>query len=344
MLRWTRVALLFLAGFGISTAPSFWSRASAQVVVPEDAKFVFLLDVQAIQQSKVGKKLLALAKQAAEEELSNHDASDGDQNPYLQLREALGFDPLTEVQSLVITSADFEHPEHTMTACLNLGKNTGNLEGLLLSLPNYESETRGQHVIHSAQPDDTRIYATIHEKKDGDHVMLLTPDRKLLDTQLASLDVIERPARELKLFATENAPKAMIAAQVLKFPLEDLGDGPQKNIAKRLKSLSFAVSEQDDDIDLRLQLETETPKQAEQIRQMVQGFMAMLEFAQSMDSEDEDLQQAIALLKDAKASVDGSNVGLRFRLPSAWIEEAIQEEVKTQVQERRAMLRIRTEL
>lgn len=344
MLRWTRVALLFLAGFTISTAPALSSRAVAQVVVPKDAQFVFLLDVQAIQQSKVGQKLIGLAKQAAEEELKNHGVSDGDQNPYLQLREALGFDPLTEVQSLVITAADFEHPEQSMTACLHLGKSTGNLEGLFLSLPNYESETHGQHVIHSAQPDDTRIYATIHEKKDGNHVMLLAPDRAMLDTQLASLDVFDKSSGALQLFQSDSVTKPMLAAQLLKLPLEELGDGPQKNIAKRLKSLSFAVSEQDDEIDLRLQLETETPKQAEQIRQMVQGFMAMLEFAQSMESEDEDLKQAIAMLKDTKASVDGSNVRLRFSVPSDWIEEAIQEEVKNQVQERRAKPRVRTEL
>jgi hypothetical protein len=344
MLHWTRIALLFLAGVGIATAPALSSRAVAQILVPKDAQFVFLLDVQAIQHSKVGQKLIGLAKQAAEEELKNHGVSDGDQNPYLQLSDALGFDPLTEVKSLVITSADFEHPEHSMTACLHLGKSIGNLEGLFLSLPNYESDTRGQHVIHSAQPDDTRIFAAIHEKKDGNHVMLLAPDRALLDTQLASLDVLDGSSSALQLFQSDSVTKPMIAAQVLKLPLEELGDGPQKNIAKRLKSLSFAVSEQDGELDLRLQLETETPKQAEQIRQMVQGFMAMLEFAQSMESEDEDLKQAIALLKDSKASVDGSNVRLRFGIPSDWIEQAIQEEVKSQVQERRAKPRVRTEL
>jgi hypothetical protein len=119
--------------------------------------------------------------------------------------------------------------------------------------------------------------------------------------------------------------KTLVSAQVLKFPIEDMGEGPHTNVAKRLKSLSFSISELDDDIDLRLNLQTETDKQAEQIRQMVQGLVAMVEFAGSMETEDQDLQQAVKMLKDAKSSVDGSTVRLRLRLPAEAIEKALRD-------------------
>jgi hypothetical protein len=111
----------------------------------------------------------------------------------------------------------------------------------------------------------------------------------------------------------------------LKLPVEEMGDGPHVNVAKRVKSLSLAVQEEDDDVDLRLSLETDTEKQAEQIRQMVQGLVAMVEFAKSMEETDEELQRVAEFMKDAKATVEGSTVRLRLRLPADVIDQVLRE-------------------
>ncbi len=303
------------------------SLVTAQISVPEDAQFVLQIDLQAIQQSRLGQELIKAGKEAAMEELSKHTSAQGAENPLDKVKEVLGFDPLTEIKQLVITSSDLEHPEKSMTLWLSMGKTTGNLEGLLLGLPNYESMDYGNHVIHSAKPDEDRIYGAVDQSKDGNHVIILSSNPKTVEQQLDLLgdgSIASKPNRD-KSLAWDWDVKTLISAQLWEIPLQDLGEGPHANVAKRLKSLAFAISEIDDELDLRLNLETETEKQANQIRQMVDGLVAMIEFAQSIESEDEDLQQVAKLLKQAKSSVEGTSVRMKLRLPFEMVEAALRE-------------------
>jgi hypothetical protein len=302
------------------------STASAQISVPEDSQFVLQIDLQAIQRTELGKRLIEAGKEAALKELSKHGEKQ-EENPLEKVTEVLGFDPFQEVKRLVITASDFEHPEKSMTLWLHMGKTTGNLEGLLLGLPNYELESHGTHEIHSAKPDDVRVFGAVHQDQSNNHVVIISPNRDTLEQQL---DVLDKKAGMRDGFRTiqfDDESTTLISAQVLKLPLEEMGEGPHTNVAKRLKSLSFAINELDEDLDFRLNLQTETEKQAEQIRQMVQGLFAMVEFAQSMEADDEDLQQVAKFLKDAKSSVDGNTVKLRLRLPIEIIEKAIRDEM-----------------
>lgn len=323
MLRWLQHVALAFAAF----VSNGFMHATAQISVPDDAQFVFQIDLQAIQQSSLGRKLIDMAKQAAAEEIGKQKGGRAGDDPLEKVRESLGFDPLTEVQRIVVTASDFEHPEKSLMIWLHMKKTTGNLEGLLLGLPNYESEAYGKHEIHSAKPDNDRVFGAIHRDGNDDHVVLISPNRSALEHQLDLLDKKSKLRDGFKIVSLGSDQKSLLSAQVLKFPLEEMGEGPHTNVAKRLKSLTFAILEQDDDVDLRLQMETETEKQAQQIRQMVQGLIAMVEFAQSMETEDEDLKQAVEFLKDAKSSVDGTTVKMRLRLPADAIERAIRNEM-----------------
>lgn len=311
-------------GFG---AANFGNVALGQIAVPSDAQFVLQLDLQAIQQTELGKRLIAAGKEAALKELAKEGIGQGDGDPMQQVRDVLGFDPLEEVERVVVTASDFEHPEKSMTLWLHLGKTTGNLEGLLLGLPGYEVESYGSHEIHSAKPDDTRIYGAVHRDKKKDHVVIVSPSRDTLEHQLDLLDKKASDREGFQWIDIDSDRKTLLSVQVLKFPLEEMGEGPHTNVAKRLKSMSLAIEEEDNDLDLRLNLQTETDKQAEQIRQMVQGLIAMVEFAQSMEQEDEELKQVVEYFKGARSSVDGSTVKLRLRLPSEAIEKAIRDEL-----------------
>lgn len=301
------------------------SVSQAQIAVPDDAQFVMQLDLQAIQKTSIGKMLIAAGKEAAVKEFGKLEG--GDSDPMVKVQEILGMDPLKEVQRVVVTATDFEHPETSMTLWLHLGKTTGNIEGLLLGLPNYEVESYGSHQIHSAQPEDARIYGAIHRDKNKNHMVVISPNRDTLEHQLDLLDDRKSTRDGFKVLELPSKSSTLFSVQVLKFPLEEMGEGPHTNVAKRLKSLALAIDGSDDDIDLRLDLETETDKQAEQIRQMVQGLIAMVEFAQSMDVDDEELRKAVQYFKGAKSTVDGSTVKLQMRLPADAIEAAIREQL-----------------
>ena len=112
------------------------------------AKFIVQLDLDAFRNSKVGGQLFEAATQAAMQELED----DGEKID--QIKEALGFDPLTEIHGVTIFGSDFDSPEDHLQLVVRMGKTTGNLEGMVLALPGYESSEYGDYVIHSASPDD----------------------------------------------------------------------------------------------------------------------------------------------------------------------------------------------
>jgi uncharacterized protein YgfB (UPF0149 family) len=83
-------------------------------------------------------------------------------------------------------------------------------------------------------------------------------------------------------------------------------------------------------LEVRGVMQTNTEKMAEQIKQSIQGLVAMAELVISMDDEeqDEDAKQVIQFVKSMKVVQEGDSVSLRLRFPSADIAEMIKKEVE----------------
>ena len=298
-------------------AMSLWllpasAPAQERETTPSGAKFIVQLDLDAFRASRVGSQLFEAATQAAMNELGD------DEEKLDQVREALGFDPLTEIHGFTLFGSDFDSPEDDLQVVIRMGKTTGNLEGMVLALPEYESSDYGDHVIHSAQPDDDmQVFAAIYEDDDGNHSVVAATRRaaveKMLDTMSEEISV-----------APQLAPGAFLSVNILELPMDQIGDGPQENIAKLLRQISLTVSEADENFAIHLSLSTEDEQKAEQLRQMAQGVVAMIGFVQ--DEGDDDLKMVQELLRGLTVQRDEATITLDLEIPTEKVIEFLREE------------------
>ncbi len=303
---------------GLAIAQQQRPAPKLPVNVPANSKFSIQIDVGAIKQTKLGAMLFSLAKKKAIEELGKER---GGEAGLTKLKEMLGMDPFEEIQTVTLSSAEYEHPEKSMLAIVRLKKTAGNLEGLALGLPEYETTEYKKNQIHSAASDkNMRVYGAIHGSGDQNRTIVLTPSKSTIESVLDELD--SSPSTGLS-----EGKSPLVRLQLYEIPKDQIGEGPQVNIAKIVKSLILEVEDANEEIALTAKMSTETDKQAEQVRQMAQGVIAMIDFAQSMDSDDKDLKKLREMLGGLKATRDGIDVQVGLTLNAANMATAIAEEL-----------------
>ncbi len=206
---------------------------------------------------------------------------------------------------------------------VRLKKSSGNLEGLALGLPGYQSLKHGEHEFHSATPNDSnRVYGAIHGEGDQDRTLVLSPS---LDTMHDALDDLDEQ--------DDNAPESkegglvLASLDVFEMPEELAKRGPQSAVAKIIKSLSLAVEQSDENIRIAVNLSTENHKQAEQLKQMASGLVAMIDLAQSMDNDDRDLQQLREAILAVNSEAEENEVRIRVDLDANNIMNAALKEL-----------------
>ena len=332
-------AVLFvslLAGLAIAERTS----SKGAMHVPADSKFVIHIDLNAVKQTQLGAMLFKIAKQKALEELGKES---GEEAAMQRIKETLGMDPFEDIQSITLSSSDFENAEQSMLAMVRLKKTSGNLEGLALALPEYEATEHVGRQIHSASPqNDKRIYGAIHGDGDQDRIVVLTPSLTTIKAALDQLDdaKIESPGAEKASAASASAAlttseppagKTLASLQVFEIPTEKLGKGPQAVIAKIVTSFNVELSSEGDNLTATAIMTTENEKQAEQLQQMASGFVAMIELAQSMDSNDRELKQIRETLKGVETKITDKRVCVRLRLNADQIAKAISKELGIEI-------------
>jgi hypothetical protein len=320
------------AFFGIFFLPLLCllrSDAVAQdsIHVPSDSKFVLQIDLNSLRSSKIGSTLLEAAKKAAMEEAGKK--IDQEDVSIQKIRDVLGLDPLEEIQGIVLCASNYEKPEKSLLAMIRLKKTLGNIEGLLLAIPGYVKYDYGKYEIHSAAPSDQdRAFLAIHKNSAENHTLILGADKNSVTNLLDSLDTRISANSALKTIDLDSDRKLIASMQVLELPSKDaVGQGPQANIAALLKSFVLSISEEGDELEVRGVLHTSTEKQADKIRQSIQGLSAMVELFASMDEQDADTREMLKFLKQIKVLHEGTSVKVKLRLPSSKIADMLKHEI-----------------
>ncbi len=280
--------------------------------IAADAKFLLDLNVEGILNSSIGKKVGDIVKKKAAEELGKNKEKGMDYDKVVKM---IGFDPFTELRSVSVSSSDFESPETSFVATIRLRKTAGNLEGLLLSAPGYESSDYGKHQIHSVKLDDkTPWYAAFHGTADNEKSILVSARKDLVTQLLDQLDGKKGTGDSTRIVQWESSVKDLLQLQVLQLP-KSLETGPQANVSKLLKSLGLRILDAGANVDIMLDVTTDTEKHAEQVRQMAQGAVAMFELAQSFDDENKEMEKVLKFLKNLKTERKGSDVHASLSVP-----------------------------
>lgn len=323
MLR--RVFLLAAALVAAACQHAAVQAADSSVNLPPDAKFVVRLDVAALQKSQVAGQVFEQVKAQVLEEMAKKDGG-----PTIeQIKEVVGFDPFEEVQSLVVAASDYESPEKSLVAAIKLRKTTGNLEGLMLALPGYGAERYGDHQIHSAKPEeDMEVFGAIHADGDGNRTLVVAAQRASVEKLLDSLDGKTASESEAKIASLgEGSP--LLAVQVFELP-PDIAEeeGPPANIAKIVSSIALQIAEVDGNVNVTTQVVSHDDQQAEQLKQMAQGLVAMVNLKVSSDPEDEKAKHLQRLLQGVAVERNAAKVEVKLSLPGDEVAKLIQEEIK----------------
>ncbi len=291
------------------------------ISVPEDAKFVVQVDVGAFGRTTLGGKLVALTKRLAEEELGTESGE-----IMQRIEETVGFNPLEEVQSLTVIGRSFEDAEEDLQVILRLRKTTGNLEGLMLALPNYTSEEEGDRTIHSFREGDMSAQAVIHTSQDGNKTILAATNRADVLDLLQSLDASTATFRKRKTISWVVPEGTFAQIQLLQFPEELMDHDQAGNIARLIKDAAITVGEQGGDLAASLILTTSDEKKAEQIQQLVTGLRAMVGLFKDEIGDDQDAQMALSIAEKVSAHREGETVVIEASIPQALIIQFLKEE------------------
>lgn len=323
-----RTSLFAATLLGLMLAPAKPARAEEGDVlnVPANSKFLVHIDIGVFRETHIGGKLFEMAKHEAMKEITErHGDEDGDDD-FKKLKEALGFDPFTELDAITVVGSDFKHPEDHVHLILRMKQTTGNLEGLMTSLPGYSSTEYGDHVIHTAEPDrNERVFGAIHTDQRGTKRVVAARSAKEVKALLDMLDGKSRA--ESKAVKLSRAEGQFVHIELLELPQEEIGKGPQANVARMIQGLSINVGDDGEDVSMSVTLRTRKNQQAKQIKQMVQGLTAMIQLIQD-ENQDEELERAKEFLERIEVERDGNMVRIRLVVPEDELVELIEDEME----------------
>ncbi len=254
-----------------------------------------------------GWSLTLIPPRLAESELGRqlllHVEQQGYREHFDQMIEVLGFDPRTEVRQIEL-SGNRPDPADAV-AIVTLESTTGNLEGLALAMPGYESTEQDGWTIHSGLAEDgRRVYAAVRQKDGAPHpVVVLATDRGRLGEALAA-----GPE------TSEQEPDAFALLRVRQSMLSRLAElDRHANVVSMVRDAALRISETAGVLRAALDIEVINEDRAEQVRQLIQGVLA----ATQLPIEDAEFQRMSALTRGVTISREGSRVTCVLERPSA---------------------------
>ncbi len=273
------------------------------------------LDLQEFQQTKVGELVARFAREKAEEAIG--EATNGE-GGWKNIVDAAGFDPLEEIESITVVGDDIEDIKEDVLVVVQMKSTTGNLEGLVLGAPNYSStEYKGQTVHRAVLGEGKQVSATILDKPSKRIILSTNQDR--LEAFIDAADDSESSQ-----LASEEGD-AFLQVVLNELPEKMLEEGPPANVAKLVQKISFSAREENDGMTLKLSLGMHDEKQAEQVRQMVEGLRAMADLFKN-EIEDEHAQHAAELIKTLEIEKNDESVSTSILLPNDLIIGFLREE------------------
>lgn len=308
--------LLILGIFLVVTAP----RVQAQTLTSaDDAVWQVNLHVERLFASPLGTMINEVIKK---------EAPDGEVNIKAFI-EALGMDPRTAVQEVVLFGNGFE-PSSLHAAVVNIGSTRGNIEGWLLAAPGYQSEAIDDTtILHSFVMEkhgpNARLWCAMPlNKASNSYLAVAATDR---DTAVAFAKQVA--SQGISKFADKLAGDTLLAVTIndlSQAPIEIDESDPGSGIIKTLQSVSVTASnDNNQQLVVATELTTDSPARAQQLQQLLVGMKAMMQLAlPEKDSKGKELAQ---MLNNVNIEyVQGSKtLSTKFAMGYADLEKLVKE-------------------
>lgn len=241
------------------------------------------------------------------------------------LVEAVGFDPRTSIQEIVIFGDTFEPT--SASAIANLGESRGNIEGWLLAAPGYQSEEVEGTIVHSIDVDDKevpRLWCAIPEGSKG-YVLVagFNADRVRALVDQVKKDSTDSIAEPL----ADSSFLTLFVNDLSKAPIEIDEDEPGSAIIKTIQSVVLNIGMEGNLFNSNCQITTDSAARAEQLNQLIVGMKAMVQLA--MPQKEPETKELLKYVNNLTAEyTKGSNiVETNFAIDFEVIKELIDKEI-----------------
>ena len=291
-----------------------WGQATT--IVPEDATFALSVKPSALYQSQLGQRLLDVVRS---------------ENPQIdqtidELCTTVGIDLRNALGETVIYGTGYAQQDFAMVA--DIGPTAGNINGLLLAAPGYDSTNyQDKILIHSLPTEGTeqqpgrRVFCAM-PKRIGNEAYLLVAAfdparvRQMID-QSTDADIALTPG--------SLQSNALIEAWFTGLPdLAQLAeaDGPPTVWARMIDRAHLTLGETDDGLSGELTLTMIDKLRAQQVAELLRGGLAMLQLIATNEPDAQPLAD-IAQLVQIDHAPDDMNVTARLNCTFAQLDDAI---------------------
>ncbi|MEL6106506.1 MAG: hypothetical protein AAFU85_10730 [Planctomycetota bacterium] len=278
------------------------------------------MDIGEFVQSEFGETLIRAASGLMSEELGK----DPDE-AVAAVKESLGFDPVEQELRAFVTIRDIEDPLNGLVIHAEFKDSTGNLEGLLLAAPEYDSFKLGGQTIHTLSVDGQDVFIAFATSKSGSKRVVASASK---DDVVDALKTLGDRNAQLG-WSVPDGQFLSVKMASLPFDASDVPP-PVATLTSMLDQLGFSIGEQDGDLSMRLVFDTSEEEKAMQLQQLVQGAVAMISlFSEQIREELDDEETASSVLNAAQQIVverDGSSVEMKLSIPMAIVIQFLREE------------------
>ncbi|MEM6470217.1 MAG: hypothetical protein AAF802_11730 [Planctomycetota bacterium] len=280
------------------------------------------VDFQAFADSSLGQQIIAAALKMAGDQLGQERDVMG------AIRESLGFDPFTQNIKIRMSILDIEDSLNDTHVMLTMAKSTGNLEGMLLAAPGYESKSVSGQTVHSLDIDGQQVFIAFGQATSGDKQVAVS------SSQAAVVAMMKTPM-DTKSPLASNMQWKVPAGQFLvvapsQIPNELVEDTPLKNITPLISSAFLSLGQHEDMLKATFRLDAIEEPKALQIQQLAQGIVAMAslfqnEIAEELDG-DEMADIVVPVLQSMKVERSKNSVNVSTQVPTNAVIEFLRAE------------------
>jgi hypothetical protein len=315
-------SLLILTLCILTAAMPAWAQPGESGVpgatlVPADARFALVMNPSRVMQSQLGQTILDRIR--AEE--PNIDAVIDD------FSETVGIDLRQSVGQTILYGTGYDKRDFALVA--DIGPTSGNLNGLMLAAPGYDSSVyRDEVIVHSLptegdQDQSDRIFCAMPKRPGtGSFYLVASFDpqrtRDMVD-QTMDADAQLTPTRASEDTLIEawfnGVPELVRAADA---------DGPPSAVAELIQNGHLALRETGDSATADLTLTMIDGLRAQQVFELMRGGLAMLQLAATAEPEAAPLAELGRMINIQHATND-ANVTASFNCSYDRLEQLMQQ-------------------
>lgn len=311
MKRWI-ASTMIAATLALSPAAA---TAQPTTLVPDDARFTLVTNPSKLLQSRLGETILELIRK---EEPQVDEMID-------ELSETVGIDLRTSLGKTILFGTGYAQGDFALVA--DIGPTSGNINGLLLAAPGYQSDVyREKVIIHSLQEGNNggnRVYCAI-PKRPGTESYYLVASFNPEKTRA----MVDKTMDEDALLTPANADDGTLieawftGLSELAHMADGSGNGPPSAIAGMIHTAHLSLKDSGESISSELTMTMTDDLRAQQVFELLRGGQAMLQLAATAEPEAQPLAE-LGRMITIQHTPEDPNVSARFDCSYDRLEQLI---------------------